>query len=164
MARMHKIPQNVTTYEGRIIGRFTAKQFIFLAMGMIAIFLVISLPLPRTVKIVLSVIFGFISLIFALANIQGRTTDAWINSFLRGVNSATRRIWLKGANPPMYLLPDYHPPKMQRGPRKRTTSELERFIELYQPARPDSDLSEEENVVLKRVRELKQASKGVANG
>lgn len=153
---MHKIPQNVTTYEGKVIGRFTAKQFIFLAIGAIAIFLVISIPLPKVVKIVLGIIFGLISLIFALANFQGRTTDVWISSFLKGVNSATQLIWRKSYYPPMYLLPDYHPPKMERGPRKRSTNELERFIQLYQPPPESSDYSPEENEVLQRLREMKK--------
>ena len=158
MASLHKIPQNVTSYEGRIIGRFTAKQFIFLAIGAIAIFLVWNLPMARNIRIILSVIFGGLSLLFSLVNFDGRSTDVWISNFIRGISEPTQRIWDKTATAPAYMMPNYKPPQIRRGPRKRNTNEIERFIKLYQPPVAGQDYDEEENAILSRLRQIRQST------
>lgn len=91
MAQYHKIPQNVTTYEGRIVGKFTAKQFIFLAIGGILIFLIVNTQLPKNVIIVVSVVIALISMFLALANFEGKTIDMWVTAFVKVVYKPTQR-------------------------------------------------------------------------
>lgn len=153
MAQYHKIPQNVTSYEGRIVGRFTAKQFIFLAIGAIIIFLIVNSNVGKTQKIILSLVIGGITLLFSLTNIEGRTTDRWMQFFLAAVGRPTRRIWHKAETPPAYMLPAYILPKHQRGPRQRGSQELERYLRLWRPEqKPTEEFSEDEKVILDRIR------------
>ncbi len=160
MAQYHKIPQNVTTYQGRIIGKFTAKQFIFLAVGAMAIFLIVNSPLSKPIKIGVSGGIGLISLTLALANVDGRSTDFWISTFLHVAYIPTQRIWRKKPHPPKYLLPNYHPPKRKLGPRKRTTTELNELINIWQPiASETQDLTDSEKERLAKIRELTSSQK-----
>ncbi len=162
MAQYHKIPQNVTTYQGRIIGKFTAKQFIFLAIGAMIIFLTVNTPLPKPYKIGISGVVGLISLTLALANIDGRSTDFWISTFLHVAYIPTQRVWRKKPHPPKYLLPNYHPPKRKLGPRKRTTTELNELINIWKPISAETqDLTDAEKEKLAKIRELTSNQKKV---
>lgn len=163
MADTHKIPQNVTTYEGRIIGKFTAKQFIFLAIGAIIIFLILSSELPGQIQLISGAVVGGVTLIFSLVNIQGRTTDEWISNFVNTAQAPTQRIWKKFPTPYPFMLPTYHPPHKKIGPRQRTQGELERFIEMWEPTRTTSDYTDEEKESLKRLRQLREGSQPKAN-
>lgn len=152
MAGTHKIPQNVTQYEGRIIGSFTAKQFIFLAIGAIAAFLLFNSPLPNLWKIIAIVVVLFISVLLSIVRVQGRTTDEWIAHFLRAVKYPTQRVWRKDEVPPAFLLPGYH--LAHKGTKERTLArpELEKFIQLWKPINAAADLTPEEKTALERIR------------
>lgn len=157
MAQYHKIPQNVTQYEGRIIGKFTAKQFIFLAIGAIAAFAIGNSPLSQKIKIVLIVIIVLVSLALSLASVDGRTSDKWLTMFISVVYKPTQRMWRKTARPPAYLLPSYHPPRQKRGPRKRSVHELNELINIWQPEdKKTISLSTDEKTALQRIRNLQQ--------
>jgi hypothetical protein len=148
----HKIPQNVTKYEGRIIGNFTAKQFIFLAIGGIAAFLIFNSPLAQLYKIILIVVTIVISLILSIVRVQGRTTDEWMAHFFRAVNYPTQRIWRKAETPPAFLLPGYHVGRKKSNDRTMSRPELEKFIQLWKPTNQNNDYSTEEKAVLERVK------------
>lgn len=158
MAQYHKIPQNVTNYQGRIVGKFTAKQFIFLAIGAMGAFLVFNSSLAQNTRIVLVVIIVIVTIFISLASFQGRSTDAWVASFIAAVYQPTQRVWRKSLNPPPYLLPGYHPAHAKLGPRKRSVSELNELISIWEPAEtPRNELSNSEKSNLARIRELEQA-------
>lgn len=157
MAETHKIPQNVTFYQGRIIGNFTAKQFVFLAIGAVAAFLIATSALSIQLKVVLIVVIALISLLFSLATVQGRTTDVWIQNFLQAVRYSTQMVWRKHEFPPEFLLPGYHIERTKTGPRKRTIKELEKFIQLWQPTRAEQEFSKEERTILARVQAQTQS-------
>ncbi len=157
MAQYHKIPQNVTTYEGRIVGKFTAKQFIFLAIGAILIFLVVNSPLNNTIKIITSLVLGGISLILGIANYDGRSTDMWISTFLKVAYLPTQRMWQKGNTPPRYLLPSYHPHHQQTTHRKRSMVELSELIDIWKPEQQDkTDYTTAEKETLSRLKNIRE--------
>lgn len=165
MAQYHKIPQNVTTYQGRIIGKFTAKQFIFLAVGGIIAFLVFNTELPGNIKIPTSIVSIGSSLIFAVLNYEGRSADMWIQSFINAVYATTQMRWKKRIKPIAFTMPGYHPHRQASGPRKRTTSELNRYLDLRGRANPKSDLSKEEQTIVDRIRKINtdQKKQSIAN-
>lgn len=154
MAEYHKIPQNVTTYQGRIIGKFTAKQFIFLAVGAIITFLVFNTELPVNIKVPVGLFSLGISIVFAIVNYDGRSTDMWIQSFFAAIYATTQMIWKKTAPPPEYLMPGYHPHLQERGPQKRSHDELERYLSMRGDQALRSDLSREEREVITRIRDI----------
>jgi len=49
--RAHPIPQNVVSFEDRIFGPLTAKQFSIIATGLSFAFVLYMSPLPGTFKI-----------------------------------------------------------------------------------------------------------------
>ena len=157
MAQYHKIPQNVTNYQGRIVGKFTAKQFIFLAIGAMGAFLVFNSSLAQNTRIVIVVVIVIITIFISLASFQGKSTDAWLSSFIAAVYQPTQRIWRKSLTPPTYLLPGYHPTHAQLGPRKRSVSELNELISIWEPSEtPRNELSSSEKTNLARIREIEQ--------
>jgi len=150
--QFHKIPQHVTGYEGRIIGKFTARQFTYLAIGGIVIFIVVSAPIPSKLKFVLGAIDVGFSALMALVNYEGRSTDTWIVHFLKAVLSPTQRIWLKKEIVPEYLLPSYQVPMRRKGQKKKTGEELERFLQFWSGTEKPSDLTAEEKEFLEKLK------------
>ncbi len=96
----HPIPQNVTTFEFRLIGDMTLKQFMYLAVGMgIAyvnfVFLTNSIPLIAWPIIILSSSLG---VAFAFLPISDRPLDHWLGAFIKAVYSPTKRVWTKAGH------------------------------------------------------------------
>ena len=54
----HPVPQNVTTFQFRLIGDMTIKQFGYLAGGAIVAFISYKLPLPFFFSCPLTIIFA----------------------------------------------------------------------------------------------------------
>lgn len=148
----HQIPQHVTGYEGRIIGKFTARQFTYLAMGAIVIFILAGSPIPKEYKFLLGFFVAAVSAGFALINYEGRSTDIWIAHFLRAVFSPTQRIWTKEEIPPRYLLPSYKVLVHRKETKKKTGEELEHFLEFWGGAQRESGLTVEEEQFLRKLK------------
>lgn len=156
----HRIPQNVTTYEGRIVGKFTARQFIYLAIGAIIDFILLGLtPVPASYRIVVGVIVSGIAAIFALVTYDGRSTDTWIVTFLRAVLRPTQRIWVKHETPPEFLMPGYHPPKPESGDRVRDPAELEGFLRRRAQTSEGDEFDSQERAALQRIAEIQAEKK-----
>lgn len=148
----HRIPQHVTGYEGRIIGKFTARQFTYLAIGGVILFIVVSAPINSQYKFILGVIDLGFSVLMALVNYEGRSSDVWIVHFLKAVLSPTQRIWFKKAVVPEYLLPSYQVPVKYSGPKRRSKKEIDQFLKFWGGAEKKSDLSAEEKKFLKKLK------------
>lgn len=157
----HRIPQNVTTYEGRIVGKFTARQFIYLAIGAIVDFILLGLtPVPASYRIMIGIIVSGVAVIFALVTYDGRSTDTWIVTFLRAVLHPTQRIWVKHETPPEYLLPGYHPPKPESGALSRDPAELEGFLRRRAQVSSETDeFSSQERATLQRIAEIQASNR-----
>ncbi len=89
----HPVPQNVTTFQFRLIGDMTIKQFGYLAGGAILAFISYKLPLPFFFTWPMTVLFGLLGFGFAFVPIEERPMDVWVLSFLRNVYSPTQFIW-----------------------------------------------------------------------
>jgi len=89
----HPVPQNVTTFQFRLIGDMTIKQFGYLAGGVILAFICYKLPLPFFFTWPMTVLFGLLGFGFAFVPIEERPMDVWVLSFLRNVYSPTQFIW-----------------------------------------------------------------------
>ncbi len=89
----HPVPQNVTTFQFRLIGDMTIKQFEYLAGGAILAFISYKLPLPFFFTWPMTVFWGLLGFGFAFVPIEERPMDVWVLSFLRNVYSPTQFIW-----------------------------------------------------------------------
>lgn len=154
----HRIPQNVTEYESRIIGNFTPRQFIYLAIGGVIVMLLLMLPFPNIIRIIGVAITAPIFVILALASFDGRRTDTWILSFIQSVLKPTIRIWEKEAVPPEFMLPSFVVPKVREKHPPRNASELENFLDFWRTQEKQKDYSEEEVAFLQRISALSRTS------
>jgi len=89
----HPVPQNVTTFQFRLIGDMTIKQFGYLAGGAILAYLSYILPLPFFFTWPLTVLFAFLGIGFAFIPIEERPMDVWVLSFLKSVYAPTQFVW-----------------------------------------------------------------------
>jgi len=156
----HRIPQNVTEYESRIIGNFTPRQFIYLAIGGVIVMLLMMLPFPNIIRIIGVIITAPVFVILALASFDGRRTDTWILSFIQAVLKPTLRIWEKEAIPPEFMLPSFVVPKVREKHPPRNASELENFLDFWRTQEKQRDYSDEEVAFLQRISALSRTTSG----
>ena len=93
----HQIPQNVTTFQFRLVGDMTLKQFGYLATGATIAYLVFVFLSPEYPLIAwpLIIIFASLGAAFAFLPIGSRPLDYWLGAFLKAVYSPTKRVWQK---------------------------------------------------------------------
>ncbi len=96
----HPVPQNVTTFQFRLIGDMTIKQFGYLAGGAILAYICYRLPLPFffTWPLTIAAVVGGFGLAFV--PIEERPMDVWVLSFFKSVYSPTQFMWQKSTPPP----------------------------------------------------------------
>lgn len=97
------MPRQITTFEFKLIGFLTLKQFIYLVVfipvGFIA-FKLISIPL---LNIVLAALIGGLGVAFAFLPVNDRPLDVWIKNLIKRLTAPTQYIYHK-KNPPVYFL------------------------------------------------------------
>lgn len=96
----HPIPQNVTSFQFRLIGQMTLKQFMYLAMGMSVayvsfVFFSVAVPIIAWPIIIISSLLG---VAFAFLPIADRPLDYWAVAFLKAIYSPTKRVWSKNGH------------------------------------------------------------------
>lgn len=97
MEDLHPIPQNVTSFQFKLVGDMTLKQFGYLAAGsvtayLIFVFLAHDFPLISWPLIIISALLG---VAFAFLPIGSRPLDHWTKAFLKAIYSPTKRVWAK---------------------------------------------------------------------
>lgn len=93
----HPIPQNISSFQFRLVGDMTLKQFAYLALGstlgyLIFVFFAASYPFFAWPLITISAGLG---IAFAFLGIGSRPLDYWLAAFLKAVYSPTKRVWRK---------------------------------------------------------------------
>lgn len=97
MEDLHPIPQNVTSFQFKLIGDMTLKQFIYLAVGAATAYIVFVLfahDLPFIAWPV-SAISALLGIGFAFLPIASRPLDHWTKAFFKAVYTPTKRTWAK---------------------------------------------------------------------
>lgn len=99
----HPIPQNVTSYQFRLIGDMTIKQFIFLSVGVgaaIAFYYSNLFFLFKWFFVILSAITGFA---VAFLPFEERPLDQWLINYIKAIYRPTFFIWKKQPSIPEYF-------------------------------------------------------------
>jgi hypothetical protein len=89
----HPVPQNVTTFQFRLIGDMTLKQFGYLAGGAIVAYIMYKLPLPFFFTWPLAVLSAVGGFGLAFVPIEERPMDVWVLSFFKSIYSPTQYVW-----------------------------------------------------------------------
>ena len=123
----HPVPQNVTTFQFRLIGDMTIKQFGYLAGGIVAAYICYKLPLPFFFTWPLAGAAGLLGFGLAFVPVEERPMDIWIASFFRNTYSPTQWVWQKervvpAAAPQQPII--HHPPGPTTAVSKRASQQV----------------------------------------
>lgn len=94
----HPIPQQISSYEFKLVGEMTLKQFLKAAGGIVLALLFNSTKLVFFVKYPLVFLFGAGGLALAFVPFEDRPLETWILSFLRSIYSPTIFVYKKRAD------------------------------------------------------------------
>ena len=117
----HPVPQNISSYEFRLVGDMTLKQFIQLAAGIVMGVLFFRLPVLPIIKYPLSFISVLIGFLMAFVPINGRPFTSWLVAFFKAVYSPTEYIWIPDPEivlPPPVITPPPPAPAPVQAPAK----------------------------------------------
>jgi hypothetical protein len=109
----HPIPRQITTFEFKLIGFLTLKQFIYLLVFSIVSYVIYQLfPIPL-LNIFFALLVGGSGLVLALVPIYDRPADVWIKNIYKRLTSPTQFIYKKNNSPisffnHLYFLNDPH--------------------------------------------------------
>lgn len=93
MDREHPIPQQISSYQFRLVGDMTIKQFFQVAGGALIAILIYSSGLPAYFKWPLIVISFLIGIAFAFFPLEDRPLPKWIYLFIKSIYSPTVFVW-----------------------------------------------------------------------
>lgn len=105
----HPVPQNVTTFQFRLVGDMTLKQFGYLGGGVLLAYISSKLPLPFFFTWPMTLFFALGGFGLAFVPVEERPMDIWIMSFLRNTYSPTQYVWQKTAKTQPTPVPVVHP-------------------------------------------------------
>lgn len=96
----HPIPRQITTFEFKLIGFMTVKQFGFVLLsGVFGYLFFLAIPI-QIVNIVVGVLVLSVGLLFAFVPINDRPMDVFVKNLLRRINSPTQYTFQKHNDPP----------------------------------------------------------------
>ena len=94
----HAIPQQISSYEFKLIGDMTLKQFLKAAIGIILAIIINSTKLIILIKWPLVLFFAGGGLILAFLPFEDRPLEVWVLSFLKAIYSPTIYIYRRKPN------------------------------------------------------------------
>ncbi|PIS14192.1 hypothetical protein COT65_00125 [Candidatus Shapirobacteria bacterium CG09_land_8_20_14_0_10_47_13] len=161
----HPVPQNIASYEFRLVGDMTIKQFAYLATGCLVGLVLYSSALPAFIKLPLAFGAGFLGFAFAFLPIEERPLSQWLMAFSKAIFAPTQFIWKKQIREPELFRPSTPIPAAaaKNSPIPPTDrKQLEEYLKTlpYQPAA--TSLDQKEADYLQRLQALGQAAPSVA--
>src|SRR3989338_3299353 len=99
----HPVPSHIASFEFKLFGNLTIKQFVTLAIPASVGGIIFFSGLPDTIRFPLSVLFVGFGLLIALVPFGGRPFTKWIMAFVKAILSPTQRIWIKEKKIPEFL-------------------------------------------------------------
>lgn len=93
--KQHPVPQNIASYQFRLVGDMTLKQFLELAAGLVTGWVIYSTNIPFFFKWPLIVFVVLLGAGLAFYPINELPLDHWIINFFRSIYSPTEYLWKK---------------------------------------------------------------------
>lgn len=91
----HPVPQQISSYQFRLVGDMTLKQFFELAGGVVVAIIFYATKLPFIIKWPLIIFFVLFGAALAFLPIEERPLEQWIIAFFRSIYSPTQYTWRK---------------------------------------------------------------------
>jgi len=99
----HPIPQNISSYQFRLVGDMTLKQFFQLAGGFLVGLIFYSAPLIGIVKWPLAIISVLLGAAMAFVPLEERPLESWLMAFFKAIYSPTMFKWKKTTEAPKFF-------------------------------------------------------------
>lgn len=99
----HPIPQNISSYQFRLVGDMTLKQFFQLAGGILVGLMFYSSPLLGIIKWPFAIVSVILGIALAFLPFEERPLEKWIFAFFRAIYSPTLYYWQKVTIPPKFF-------------------------------------------------------------
>ncbi|HET7098630.1 MAG TPA: PrgI family protein [Patescibacteria group bacterium] len=93
----HPIPQNISSYQFRLVGDMTLKQFFQLAGGLLVALIFYSAPLLPIIKWPFVIVSAILGVALAFLPLEERPLERWIFAFFKAIYSPTMYFWQKNA-------------------------------------------------------------------
>jgi hypothetical protein len=145
----HPIPRQITTFEFKLIGFMTLKQFLYLLVTVPTAFIVYKIiPLP-IINFIAAGLVCLLGIGLAFFPVNERPLDVWIKNLLRRLTTATQFSYHKN-NSPLYFLEDLY---FLNDPHKvishiESKEKLAQYLQKTQPKKPSSVKKQEINTLL----------------
>jgi hypothetical protein len=154
----HPIPQQISSYQFRLVGDMTLKQFFQLAGGLLVSLLFYASPLPGFVKWPLIIFFALLGVALAFLPFEERPLSRWIIEFFRAIYSPTIFSWQRTTSTPIFFQEEGVPTPVPMG--KIIAPGGEAALQKYLTVTPEergsilSKLEQEENSFLSKLSSL----------
>ncbi len=129
----HPVPRQITTFEFKLIGELTVKQFGYLLFGSIAAIVVYFLvPSFAFLNFVAAAIPALIGIAFAFVPINERPLETWLKNFITRLISPTQYFFKKHNRPPKILMGVTLPPRDLSKQHLLAKQKLEEYMQNKQ--------------------------------
>lgn len=91
----HPIPQQISSYQFRLVGDMTLKQFFQLAGCCLVSIIFYAAKIPAFIKWPFIILFALLGVALAFLPFEDRPLETWILSFFRNIYSPTIFVWKK---------------------------------------------------------------------
>ena len=99
----HPIPQQISSYQFKLVGDMTLKQFFQLAGGLLVGLILYSSPLIGIVKWPLAIFSAILGIALAFMPLEGRPLERWIFAFFKAIYTPTIFFWKKTTTIPKFF-------------------------------------------------------------
>ena len=99
----HAIPQNISSYQFRLVGDMTLKQFFQLAGGFLVALIFYSTPLLPIIKWPFVIVSAILGIALAFLPFEERPLERWIFAFFKAIYAPTLYYWKKTATLPKFF-------------------------------------------------------------
>lgn len=99
----HPIPQQISSYQFRLVGDMTLKQFFQLAGGALVSLLFYASNLPGIIKWPFIIFFALLGVALAFLPFEDRPLEKWILAFLRAIYTPNLFFWQKIQKVPVFF-------------------------------------------------------------
>lgn len=149
----HPVPQNISSYEFRLVGDMTLKQFFQLSGGVVIALVFYASNLPAYIKWPFVVLFTFLGIAIAFIPIEERPLHVWIINFIKSAYSPTQYLWQKKGVKPEVLTFQSHAIRKQTPVQLiQDQSKLNEYLETLPTTK--SDLDKNESLILDKYHSL----------
>lgn len=161
MENQHPIPQQISSYQFRLVGDMTLKQFFQLAAGALISLLIYASGLHPIIKWPLILFFALAGVALAFLPFEERPLDKWVIAFFRSVYSPTKYAWTRIKDKNYFQDEAAAPPDNIVAPQGK--EEMERYLSQRTAQKgPLSQLEQAEQAFLQKVTGLFGQTKATA--